>query len=125
MIQIGIHGILQNILQIFDAESLISHGGVLIVFLVVYGTTGLFFCFFLPVGAVLFATGVFIATGGLHYSIVTVCVLLIAASVMGNITGYWFGRKTGPLLYSREDFSQMDRMFPAFFNLTFPEIYFL
>jgi len=103
MIQIGIPVILQNILQIFDAESLISHGGFLIVFLVVYGTTGLFFCFFIPVGAVLFATGVFMATGGMQYSIFTVCSLLILASVLGNVTGYWFGRQTGPLLYSRKD----------------------
>ena len=58
MIQIGIPESLQNILQIFDAESLIRFGGLLIVFFVVYGTTGLFFCFFLPSGAVLFATGV-------------------------------------------------------------------
>ena len=94
---------LQNFLQVFDAESLIRYGGLLIVLLIVYSSTGLFFCFFLPVGAVLFATGVFIATGGLHYSIFTVCVLLIAASVLGNITGYWFGRQTGPLLYSRKD----------------------
>ena len=103
MIQISIPVILQNILQIFDAESLISHGGFLIVFLVVYGTTGLFFCFFIPVGAVLFATGVFMATGGMQYSIFTVCSLLILASVLGNVTGYWFGRQTGPLLYSRKD----------------------
>ena len=103
MIQIGINGLLQNIFDIFDAESLIRNGGLLIAFLIVYGTTGLFFCFFLPSGAVLFATGVFAATGGLHYSIPVICSLLILASVLGNITGYWFGRKTGPLLYSRDD----------------------
>ena len=103
MIQIGINGLLQNIFDIFDAESLIRNGGLLIAFLIVYGTTGLFFCFFLPSGAVLFATRVFAATGGLHYSIFVICSLLILASVLGNITGYWFGRKTGPLLYSRDD----------------------
>jgi len=103
MIQIGIIGPLQNIFEIFDAESLIRNGGLLVVFLIVYGTTGLFFCFFLPTGAVLFATGVFVATGGLDYSMFIVCSLLIFAAVLGNISGYWFGRKTGPLLYSRED----------------------
>ena len=103
MIQIVVPGMLQNILQVFDPESLIRYGGLLIVCLVVYGTTGLFFCFFIPVGAVLFAAGVFIATGGLHYSIYTVSGLLILASVLGNVTGYWFGRQTGPLLYNRKD----------------------
>jgi len=103
MILISITSVLQNIFEIFNAESLIRNGGLLIVFLLVYGSTGLFFCFFLPTGAALFATGVFVATGGLDYPLFMVCCLLIAASVLGNITGYWFGRKTGPLLYNRED----------------------
>ena len=29
--------------------------------------------------------------------------LLIVAAVLGNIAGYWFGRKTGEHLFSRED----------------------
>lgn len=95
--------ILQNIFPSFDAESLIRYGGLLIVFLLVYSTTGLFFCFFLPSGAVLFAAGVFVATGGFDYSFFAVCSLLTLASVLGTITGYWFGRQTGPLLYSRKD----------------------
>ena len=95
--------ILQSLLKIFDPESLISNGGLLIVFLLVYGSTGLFFCFFIPTGAVLFTAGIFIATGGLQYDIFTVCGLLIVASVLGNLTGYWFGWKTGPLLYKRKD----------------------
>ncbi len=87
----------------FDAESLIRYGGLLIVVLAVYGQTGLFFCFFLPSGALLFTTGVFIASGSLDYNIVMVCCILIAAAVAGNITGYWFGRKMGSLLYKRKD----------------------
>ncbi len=94
---------LPNILQVFDVESLIRNGGLLIVLLSIYGSTGLFFCFFLPVGAVIFTTGVWIATGDLPYSFLTVCILLVFASILGNITGYWFGRKTGPVLYRRED----------------------
>ena len=99
----GIDDILNNLLSIFDAESLIRYGGLLAVFLVVYGTTGLFFCFFIPVGAVLFTAGIFIATGGLFYDIYTVCSLLILASILGNLTGYWFGWKAGPLLYRKMD----------------------
>ena len=95
--------ILQSFLIIFDPESLISHGGLLIAFLLVYVSTGLFFCFFIPAGAILFTAGIYTATGGLQYDIFTVCSLLILASVLGNLTGYWFGWKTGPLLYSRKD----------------------
>jgi membrane-associated protein len=102
MPQCVIH-ILQSLLRIFDPESLIGQGGLLITFLLVYASTGLFFCFFIPAGAILFTAGIYTATGDLQYNIFTVCNLLILASVLGNLTGYWFGWKTGPLLYSRKD----------------------
>jgi len=95
--------ILQSLLRIFDPESLIGHGGLLIVCLLVFASTGLFFCFFIPTGAILFTAGIYTATGELQYDIFTVCSLLILASIFGNLTGYWFGWKTGPLLYSRKD----------------------
>jgi membrane-associated protein len=103
MIRIGIISFFIGLLSIFDIEALIRNGGMIIVWLVVYTSTGLFFCFFLPVGAVLFVTGVLAATGDLSYNIFMICGLLIPASVMGNLTGYWFGWKAGPLLYKRKD----------------------
>lgn len=87
----------------FDAESWINYGGLLVLFLAVYGQTGLFFCFFLPSGGFMFTAGVLIATGSFKYNVLAVCALLSVAAVAGNATGYWFGRKTGPLLYNRED----------------------
>ena len=103
MITIYANSFLEGLLKIFDPESLVSDGGLLIVLLLVYGSTGLFFCFFIPAGAILFTVGIFTATGELQYDIFTVCSLLILASVLGNLTGYWFGWKTGPLLYRRKD----------------------
>jgi len=103
MITIYANSLLEGLLKIFDPESLVSDGGLLIVLLLVYGSTGLFFCFFIPAGAILFTVGIFTATGELQYDIFTVCSLLILASVLGNLTGYWFGWKTGPLLYKRKD----------------------
>lgn len=91
MIKISIPDILNNILLFLDAESLIRYGGLLIVCLIVYSNTGLFFCFFLPSGAVLFTAGVFTATGDLPYNIFTVCGVLILVSVLGSITGNGFG----------------------------------
>src|SRR6266498_4168338 len=90
-------------LSIFDLDSLIRYGGLLIVFLAVYGQTGLFFCFFLPSGGLMFTAGVFVAAGSLHHDLFTVCCLLTLASMLGNITGYSFGRRTGPLLYKKQD----------------------
>ena len=103
MITIYANSLLEGLLKIFDPESLVSDGGLLIVLLLVYGSTGLFFCFFIPAGAILFTVGIFTATGELQYDIFTVCSLLILASILGNLTGYWFGWKTGPLLYKRKD----------------------
>ena len=36
-----------------------------------------------------------------HYSVVII--LVIVASILGNIAGFWFGNKTGPLLYERKE----------------------
>lgn len=87
----------------FDPEVMIQYGGLLIIFLAVYAQTGLFFCFFVPSGIFLFTGGMFVATGQLQHHIITVCSCSIIACVSGCITGYLFGRKTGPLLYKRED----------------------
>src|SRR6476646_10493691 len=87
----------------FDIESLLSYGGLAIVFLTVYGQTGLFFCFFLPSGGLMFTAGVFFANGILGTDLFTSCSLLIVAAILGNITGYWLGFKTGPLLQQRKD----------------------
>lgn len=103
MIQTGVPVIFTNLLLFLDTESLIRYGGLLLILLVVYGNTGLFFLFFLPAGAVLFSAGVLTAAGDLHYSIFTVCSLLIIAAVLGSVTGYLFGRKAGPSLYRRKD----------------------
>lgn len=86
-----------------DAASFLSYGGLLFLFLAVYGQTGLFFCFFLPSGGFMFTAGVLIATGSLHYNVLLVCALSAVAAIAGNITGYWFGKKTGPLLANRKD----------------------
>ena len=87
----------------FDSESLIRYGGLLILFLAVFCQTGLFFCFFIPSGALLFTAGVFVATGDLQENLFVVCSVLIIASVLGNITGYWIGWKAGPMMYKRTD----------------------
>jgi membrane-associated protein len=51
----------------------------------------------------MFTAGVFIASGKLDYNIFAVCILMIAAAVAGNLTGYGLGWKAGPLLYKRKD----------------------
>ncbi len=104
MIITNLPHILNYILLFLDGESIVRYGGLLIVCLVVYANTGLFFCFFLPSGAVLFSAGVLTATGNLPYNIFTVCLMLIIASVLGSATGYLLGRKAGPALVPAKGF---------------------
>ena len=87
----------------FNSETIIQYGGLLLVALAVYCQTGLFFCFFLPSGGLMFTAGVFVASGELEYTVLFVCLVLVFAAMLGNITGYWFGKKAGPLLYQRKE----------------------
>jgi membrane-associated protein len=87
----------------FDSDWIIRSGGLLIMALSVFCQTGLFFCFFVPSGVFLFTAGVFVATGDLHYNLFIVCSVLIIASVLGNVTGYWLGWKAGAMMYKRSD----------------------
>jgi len=87
----------------FDAESLIQFGGLLLILFAIYAQTGLFFCFFLPSGALLFMAGVLIANDLFAHSFSMLCVFGVLASLLGNITGYVIGYKAGPLLYRRPD----------------------
>ena len=95
----------------FDSESLINYGGLLLLFVAVYSQIGLFFCFFVPSGGLMFTAGVLIAEGRFHYAVPTVCGLLIVAAVLGNITGYFFGKKTGLYLYQRKEHGLFRRQY--------------
>ena len=92
-----------HLLSVFNAEALIRTGGLLLICFTVYAQTGLFFCFFIPSGAFMLTGGMFIATGQLQHSVFTVCNCCVIACVLGCVTAYWFGWKTGPLLYKRKD----------------------
>lgn len=93
-----------NSLQHFiDPEKLLKEGGFYVVVFVIFAETGLFFGFFLPGDYLLFLAGMFVATGKLDVNIYVLILGLFIAAVAGNFTGYWFGRKTGPMLYNRKE----------------------
>lgn len=87
----------------FDARSWIEVGGLMLVFLVVYGQTGLFFCFFIPSGAFIFACGAMIASGVLDANLYVAIGAFILAVILGHFTGFFFGYKIGPKLRKRPD----------------------
>ncbi|GAA1920693.1 DedA family protein [Streptantibioticus ferralitis] len=74
------------------------------ILLVVFAESGLLIGFFLPGDSLLFTTGLLIANGQyLHYPLWLVCLLVAVAAVLGDQTGYLFGRKVGPALFRRPD----------------------
>ncbi|MEO7210055.1 MAG: VTT domain-containing protein [Chitinophagaceae bacterium] len=87
-------------------EWIIHNGGLYVMLIVIFAETGLFLGFFLPGDSLLFAAGIYISDlskefFGMHYSVIII--LVIIASVLGNVVGYWFGEKAGPLLYEKKD----------------------
>lgn len=97
------HEFLISFQQLLDAEYLLSHGGFYIVCLIVFAETGLFFGFFLPGDYLLFLAGLFCALGKIDVSITQMYFGILAAGILGNFVGYWFGYRTGPVLFKRKD----------------------
>jgi len=89
--------------SLVDPVQVLREGGFYLLLFVIFAETGLFFGFFLPGDYLLFLAGMFVATDRLDVSIIVLILGLIVAAILGNYVGYWFGRKTGPLLYQRKD----------------------
>lgn len=68
---------------------------------IVFAETGLLVGLFFPGDSLLFTVGVVAGAGGLD--IVRIAAVLIVASIAGDQTGYWLGRRTGPAIFSRKD----------------------
>lgn len=85
-----------------------AYGGLYLVAFIIFAETGLFVGFFLPGDSLLFVTGLMIANSQSPFNndfanLIYWITLITAAGVIGNAVGYWFGRKTGPLLFERKD----------------------
>lgn len=92
---------------------IIQNGGLFILLFVIFAETGLFVGFFLPGDSLLFAAGIKMdklaesvdkflpLSHGLSIIIIIVCV--IVASFLGNMAGFWFGYKAGPMIYHRKE----------------------
>jgi len=72
-----------------------------ILFLIIFCETGLVVMPLLPGDSLLFAAGAIAASGRLDIGLL--CVLLIAAAILGNAVNYWVGRVAG---------SELQRRFP-------------
>ncbi|MBA3828967.1 MAG: VTT domain-containing protein [Taibaiella sp.] len=106
------HNLVELIKELMNAEKLAAlvtlYGGLYLVAFIIFAETGLFVGFFLPGDSLLFVTGLMIANSHSPFTnnianLVYWIALISIAGIIGNMVGYWFGRKTGPLLLKRED----------------------
>ncbi|OCX50604.1 alkaline phosphatase [Mucilaginibacter sp. PPCGB 2223] len=93
----------EHLRHLTRAQEIIEHGGLYLLLVVVFAETGLFFGFFLPGDYLLVLAGIFCANGMLHTSVYFLIVSLVMAGFLGNYVGYWFGYRTGDVLFTRND----------------------
>jgi membrane-associated protein len=102
-----IHAVIDFLRALTDPERLIhllsgfmaGWLGYALLFVIVFSETGLLVGFFLPGDSLLFTVGVVAGAGDLN--IVIVNLVLMAAALIGDSTGYLIGRSTGPRIFNR------------------------
>lgn len=85
----------------FDLVHIVQTAGYFGITAIIFAESGLFFGFFLPGDSLLFTAG-FLASQG-YLNIVLLCVLTFVAAVTGDSVGYWFGKKVGPKIFTKEE----------------------
>jgi membrane-associated protein len=91
--------------QLTDPNSIIEYGGVWLLLLVIFSETGLLVGFFLPGDNLILLAGILCKARPelMHLSFFPLVSIMVTAAVLGNMVGYWFGKKAGEKLYSRPD----------------------
>lgn len=104
--------VIEFLKHLIDPNWIMAHGGLFLVAFIIFAETGLFIGFFLPGDSLLFITGMIIASADAANSapfnshpvnLVFWIVVFSVCAVIGNVVGYWFGRKSGPLLFERRE----------------------
>lgn len=95
------HTLIEWFNRLRDVQSLVQTAGYAGLTALIFAETGLFIGFFLPGDSVMVSAGLFAQRG--YLSIGLLGSLLTAASIIGDSTGYWIGRATGPRMFRRED----------------------
>jgi membrane-associated protein len=91
------------VLALFDIESWLDKGGLILAAAIVFAESGLLIGFFLPGDSLLFIAGFLSSDAGgnvLPPLPITAGVIFLAA-VVGDQVGYLFGRKVGPTVFDR------------------------
>jgi membrane-associated protein len=85
----------------FDVSHIIQAGGLLLIAALIFGESGMFIGFFFPGDTLLLTAGIFAAQGKLplFWSIVVIA----AAAILGDNTGYHIGKRYGRRLFRKPD----------------------
>ena len=99
--------------DLINPEFYINNGGLWVMLFIVFAETGLMVGFFLPGDSLLFVAGIYsqnlidtLISGGSgsdFFNLVILWILVSACGIMGNMVGYWFGKKSGHYLFQRKD----------------------
>lgn len=95
----------------------IIYGGLWLLIFIIFAETGLFAGFFLPGDSLLFVAGIYSKNLGHEFlklvgmgavqnewlNLIVIIVLVTIAGILGNSTGYWFGKKIGPAMFQWKD----------------------
>lgn len=112
--------------QLLQPQFYIQNGGLWLLLFVVFAETGLFAGFFLPGDSLLFVAGIYAHEmennePGITYQflkligiaevrnewidLIVLWLLISICGILGNMVGYWTGRKVGPAMYNwKENF---------------------
>jgi membrane-associated protein len=88
---------------LFQIDQLIRAFGYAGIAFIIFAESGLFFGFFFPGDSLLLTAGLFAFKGEAGMSIAVLIPLVFVAAVLGDNVGYWFGNKTGPRIFVREE----------------------
>ncbi len=91
--------------QLTNPESIIQHGGLVLLLIVIFAENGLVVGFFLPGDSLVFLGGLICASKPelLGIEIIPLTIAMFTAAVCGSLFGYIFGRRVGPALFDRKD----------------------
>jgi membrane-associated protein len=92
---------LHSILNAIDPITIIKTLGLIGVFFIIFAESGLFFGFFFPGDSLLFTAGLFASLGFLNPTLLIWGAFVFA--VLGDSFGYWFGKRIGSKLFTKED----------------------
>ena len=84
-----------------DVTHIVQSGGLLLIAIFLFAEVGLFLGFFLPGDTLLIAAGIYAKQGKLN--IAALIVVAALAAIAGDNLGYYFGRKLGPRVFTKDD----------------------